>query len=308
MGRLTDNDKQFGPITYGKASWNAFRIILGSNGGENDDDHDAADHRVKTSLTIYIFGWAFRIYLGQLIKRVTYKVKAQSWDQATIARMGRDWYPYSFSKEYGFSLHEGFLQIFYGLQNDHNHYTHVDEEGFLTYKFSDQNKKYIPVNSRSWSRHLPWTQWRITTYRLYNDKNEVHYEIKDNKGLRGISYYDAKKDCPPVHFVLKDYDGTEVIAKTVIEETVYKLGEGYFKWLSWFIKPRVYRRLDIDFDKETGPEKGSWKGGTMGLSCDATDKNHVQAIKAFCEEEHRSKNGPYRMKFISREVPECLLV
>ena len=126
----------------------------------------------------------------------------------------------------------------------------------------------------------------------------------DNKGLHGISYYEKRNECPPVIFILKDYDGAEIVAKTTIEETVYKKGTGYFKWLSWFIKPKIYRHLDINFDKETGPEKGSWKGGTLGLCCDATNMNHLQAIKAFCSQEHRSKNGPYKMQFVSREIPK----
>ena len=311
MGRLTDNDKQFGPITYGKSSWNAFRVVLSSNGGEGDDDHDCHESRIRTSLTVWMFGWVFRVYLGQLIKRVTYKVKAQGWSPEVIERMGRDWYDYSFSKDYGFSLHEGFLQIFYGFQNEHNHHTHVDKDGFLTYKhaeINDPERGFVPLVDKGWSRHLPWTQFRTTAFRLYDDKNELHYEIKNEKGLKGMDYFDhlrqAKDQCPPVVFLLRDYDGTEVRAKTVIEESIYKRGEGWFKWLSWFTPNRVYRRLDIEFDQETGTEKGSWKGGTIGLSTDASDgKTHYQAIKEFCERDHRSKNGSYRMKFISREVP-----
>ena len=297
MGRLTDNDKHCGPITYGKTTFNATRLVLSSEGGEGNDDDE-----IRTTLTLYIFGYVFRIFLGNLIKRVTYKVKA-NWDPATIARLGRNYYEYHFAKEYGFSLHEGFLQVFYGLQNKHNHHTHVDEEGFITYKLSDENKKYTPIQHKSWCAHLPWTQWRIVSYCVYDDKNEIYSTISDQKGLKGISYYDIKKDCPPMVFVLKDYDDTEIIAKTVLEETVYKLGEGYFKWLSWFFKSRQYRHLDIEFNKETGPDKGSWKGGTTGISFNAENcKNHIEAMKGFCEEEHYSKNGKYRMKYISREV------
>lgn len=31
---------------------------------------------------------------------------------------------------------------------------------------------------------------------------------------------------------------------------------------------KEFIRLEIKFDKETGKEKGSWKGGTMGTSID----------------------------------------
>ncbi len=296
MGRLTDNDKHFGPITYGKSSWNAFRVVLDSNGGERDDD-DPVD--VKTSLTVYVFGWVFRIFLGKLIKPVTYKVKATTWDQATIDRMGRDWYKYSFSKVYGFSISEGYLQIFYGLDNDNNHYTYVDNEGFLTYGLHEKDKTYTKVESKRKSWFLPWTQLRTVSYTLYDSNGNIYYQIKDNKGLKGISYYKIRDTCPSRKFVLKDYDNEEIIATTFMEETVYKLGEGKFKWVSWFSKPLHFRKLDISFDKETGTEKGSWKGGTIGTSIDAKYcKTHEDAIKLYCAEQHRGKSGKYKMEFI----------
>lgn len=167
---------------------------------------------------------------------------------------------------------------------------------------------YTNQEGKGWSTHLPWTQSRVTAYRLFDDKGTVFYEIENKKGLKGSDYfehsYKAKQECPAVLFALKDFDGTDITAKTVIEETVYERGEGRFKWLSWFFKPQVYRRLDIEFDKETGPEKGSWKGGTTGCSFVINNnENHVQAMQGYCEEKHRSKSGMYKMKFISREVP-----
>lgn len=298
MGRLTSDDRKFGPITYGKAGWNAFRAILDSGGSDDDEDE------VKTSLTVYMFGWVFRVYLGQLIKPIIYKVKASGWDEATIARMGRDWYEASFSKEYGFSYHEGFLQLFFGMQNDMGHYTHLDNEGYVTYSPRDPNKIYTPIIQRSKSWHLPWTQFRTTEYRLFNDKNDIYCEMKDRKGVNLKDIIGADTNCPTVNFLLRDFDGVVITAKTRIEETVYRKGIGKFKWVSWFTKPLIYRNLKIEFDKETGPEKGSWKGGTTGTSFDATGyKNHYEAIKAFCGETHRSKSGRYRMQFMTREIP-----
>ena len=297
MGRLTSDDRKFGPITYGKASWNAFRAILDSGGSDDDED------KIETTLTVYMFGWVFRVCFGQLIKPITYKVEA-GWDEATIARLGRDWYDTSFSKAYGFSYHEGFLQLFFGLQNDMGHYTHVDNEGFVTYSPKDPNKTYTPITQRSRSWHLPWTQLRTTEYRLFDDKNNIFKELKNNKGIAFKELFDPNVDCPTVNFLLKDFDGVMVTAKTHIEETVYRKGIGKFKWVSWFTKPLAYRQLKINFDKETGPEKGSWKGGTTGMSFDAAGyKNHYEAIKGFCGEQHRSKSGRYKMEFITRELP-----
>lgn len=296
MGRLTSDDRKFGPITYGKASWDAFRIILDS-GGEDDED------KVETSLTVYMFGWVFRVFHGQLLKPITYKVKA-GWDEATITRMGRDWYETSFNKAYGFSYHEGFLQLFFGMQNDMGHYTHVDNEGFVTYKTSDKTKTYIPLVQKSKSWHLPWTQFRTTEYRLYDDKNNLYREMKNRKGVNIKDIIGADTNCPTVNFLLKDFDGVMVTAKTHIEETVYRKGIGKFKWVSWFTKPLICRHLKIEFNKETGPDKGSWKGGTTGMSFDATNyKNHYDAIRAFCDETHRSKSGRYKMQYYTRELP-----
>lgn len=39
MGRLTDNDRKFGPITYARTDWNPCRLVL-SSGGDDDDDGD----------------------------------------------------------------------------------------------------------------------------------------------------------------------------------------------------------------------------------------------------------------------------
>lgn len=305
MSRLTDNDYKFGPITYGKVDWNPFSIILSSEGGECDDgNHELS----RTSLTVYMFNWVFRIYLGRLIKPAVYKVKANDWNEETIKRIGHDWYTYSFSRDYGFFLYDGFLQIFYGLQNNNSLYTHIYDNEYLTWELSDQNKKFIPIPHKCWSIHLPWAQSRITAYRLFDDKGNLFYEIKNKEGLNDLEYFDnirkAKQECPKVLFNLKDFDGTEVIAKTIIEEVVYEKGEGWFKWLSWFCKSEVYRRLDIEFDKETGPEKGNWKGGTIGCSFIINNgEGHVDAMKSYCDQRHHSKNGLYTMKYITRKIP-----
>lgn len=54
-------------------------------------------------------------------------------------------------------------------------------------------------------------------------------------------------------------------ATCYLEETFYERGTGWFKWLGYFMK-KTYRRLQINFDKEVGREKGSYKGGTLGTS------------------------------------------
>lgn len=293
MSKLTNEDKHFGPITYGLTSgWRPFRIILSSAGDDEDDK--------QCKLIVYMFGYVFRIYLGNLIKPIKYKVKA-NWTPETIERMGRDWYYEYFKKEYGFSYNEGFLQIFYGIQNDDGHYTHIDNEGYVTYSPRDSTKTYKRIKKNDWSLHLPWTQYRLTSITYFKNINDIFYNIKDNSGIKGMKYLEEKEKCPTISFKLKDYDNEIIIAKTMLEERVYKRGENKFKWVSLFSKDLIIRTLIINFDKETGPEKGSWKGGTIGTAI-KIDKNisHEEGMKQYCLEEHRSKSGKYKMEFIER--------
>ena len=117
----------------------------------------------------------------------------------------------------------------------------------------------------------------------------------------------GKVDWNPFRVILSSEGGEgddedHKFAKTSL--TVYMFNWVFRVYLGRLIKPEVYRRLDIEFDKETGPEKGSWKGGTTGCSFVINNnENHVQAMQGYCEEKHRSKSGMYKMKFISREVP-----
>ncbi len=78
-------------------------------------------------------------------------------------------------------------------------------------------------------------------------------------------------------------------------------GTGWFKWLSWFRAPKIRRSLAIEFSGETGPEKGSWKGGTVGTGIDMRPGElHESAFRRYCGEPHRSKYNEYHVKFVSR--------
>ena len=126
MGRLTDNDRHLGPITYARSSWNPWRLVYSSGGGDEGDKFN--------SITVYAFGWIARLKLPNILQPWRRKIVAESWDAATVERMGRNWYYDKHPREYGFSLHEGFLQLFLGAQ------THDS------------------TTTQSWSANLPWTQ------------------------------------------------------------------------------------------------------------------------------------------------------
>lgn len=272
MTRLTDNDSRWGALTWGKSSWNALRLVF-STGGEGDD-------HPHNHLTAYAFGYVARLDLPTLMQPHRIKRIAKFWDAATVERMGRNWYYEVFPREWGFSLNEGFLQIFHGPQ------THDS------------------TTTKSWSRHLPWTQWRHVRHSYY-DGTGKHFWTEWERP-RGFVFRDAwearqavEKACPAAVFEFDDYDGERIQATCRVEEREWRFGEGWFKWLSLFRKPKIRRSLDLEFSAEVGPEKGSWKGGTLGHGAEMLPGETPEAaFRRYCEQEHRSKYQRFRIKFI----------
>jgi hypothetical protein len=270
MRRLTENDKRLGPLVFGRTNWNPWRVVFSTG----DDDEDQGN-----SLTIYAFGWVIQMVLPKIMQPHRIKHMAQTWDAATVARMGRNWYYETFPREYGFCLSDGFLQLFLGRQ------THDS------------------VTTQSWCCHLPWTQWRFHRFSLYDLEGALfwdQYEIYE-----GIEKFMVQREwqekVPSITFEIQDYDGKRILAKTHIQQREYKFGEGRFKWLSLFRPTKICRSLDIAFDAEVGPEKGSWKGGTVGSGIDMLPGElHEQAFRRYCEESHRSKYRDYKITFVGR--------
>jgi len=246
--RWGDNDRCFGPFTYARDShWRPLALILGSGDG---------DEYPGCSLRLSGFGHTLIIALPPIIRPWRVKVEASTWDQATIARLGRDWYWNTGRREYGFTYSEGHLSLALGR---------------VTHDSSTEQR---------WGCFLPWTQWRHVRHSLYGlDGEHVHtYPLK-----RDWRAPDPKDDCPSRTFAFADFDGERLVARTVIEEREWRFGEGWFRWLSWFRAPRVSRSLDIRFSGETGRRKGSWKGGTVGHSIEVLPGElHEAAFRRYC--------------------------
>lgn len=277
MTRLTDNDFNFGPLTIARSGvWRPWRAVF-STGSDEGDHEENCNH-----LTLYAFGWILRIRMPRLMQPHRVKHIAHTWDEETVRRMGRNWYYETFPRDYGFSLHDGFLQLFHGAQT-------LDS-----------------TTDKTWCCLLPWTQWRHIRYSVFDDKGKHWFTewsrprgfaLRDNWTVP----HDAREKCPTVDFEFDDYDGKRIIAKTRIEERYYKFGEGLFKWLSVFRKDRLYRSLSIDFSEEVGPNKGSWKGGTMSHGIEMRPKeDHEAAFRRYCQQEQKSKHGVFRIAFVGK--------
>jgi hypothetical protein len=269
MSRLTDHDRRFGPVTYGRSDWAACRAVWSSGD----------DEETRNSLTVNAFGWVARIWLPTIIPAFKEKHTAAYWPAETIARMGRDWYHEIHPREYGFCVSDGHLSVYYGRQTNDSRST----------------------QRRGW--FLPWRQWRHVRYSLYDRAGELFWERRQKSDIRGMQaftdQYEAKKACPSASFLIRDYDGQVISARTVIDEREWRFGEGSFRWLSLFRAPKIRRSLEIEFSSEVGREKGSWKGGLVGTSIDMLPGElHEAAMRRYCALEHRDKSGKYRIEFL----------
>jgi len=285
MNRLTDNDRHFWKITYGKAGWRPWRIVWSSEG-----DNDGNENPRYNTLTAYAFGWCAQIRLPKILRPLRIKVLTK-WDEATVNRLGRNFYYDVSPREYGFCINNGLLSIYLGSQTHDSSTTKV------------------------WSWFLPWTRWRFIRLSYY-DLMGNHFWSEYKRGrerlrIEGIDSFDlrqgAKNACPKAVFEFEDYDGQCIIATTHIEEREWHFGTGWFKWLALFRRPEISRTLSLDFSAEVGPEKGSYKGGTTGHSIEMLpDELHEAAFRRYCDKVHNEKGRKYNLKFLQRkEVLAC---
>jgi hypothetical protein len=255
--RWSDNDRHLGPFTYARDKrYRSLAIVLRSS---DDEDYGC-------TLRFSGFGHTLIVALPPVLRPWRTWVDTSRYDWATAAGYW-DIYP----RQYGFSASEGFLQVFHGAQ------THDSS------------------TTKTWAKFLSWTQWRFVRHSMY-DTTGAHFWTEPQR-VKGEPYdhearWKASETCPSVTFAFKDYDGEDLTAKTKIEEREWLKGEGWFKWLSWFSKPRVSRSLDIQFSGETGNRKGSWKGGTIGHSIDMEPGElHEAAFRRYCAEHHMTFIG-----------------
>lgn len=276
--RYSDNDSHLGPFTLSRnVGWRPFGVVLDSGGGEERDP--------RCHLKLHGFGWTLICEMPRLLHPWRKWVDCSKYEWAKGPDAG---YWSEHPRELGFTINEGHLSVYFGPQTHDS--TTTKRKGWL----------------------LPWTQWRFVRFSLY-DRNGKHFWTqfeRDRKkgGLHFEEQMGAEKDCPKVVFEFDDYDGQRIQATTHIEEREWRFGEGWFKWLSLFRQPMIRRSLDIAFSAEVGPEKGSWKGGTLGHSIDMLPGElHESAFLRYCAQEHRSKYRNFQIAYVGCRTPEVMV-
>lgn len=229
---------------------NTWSIALCSGDG---DEHPGC------TLKLIGFVHFVTIPLPPIIKPHRRKVIAGSWDAATVERLGRNWYWDYTEREYGFSISDNnFFNVYLGRQS------------------------HDSSTEQRWSCFLPWTSWRHVRTSIYGLQGE---HLLDMPQKFGDDYWKARDSAPTASFTFRDFDGEVIVAKCRIEEREWRLGERWFRWLSWFAKPKIRRSLDIAFSAEVGRRKGSWKGGTVGHGIEMEPGElHAEAFARYCVE------------------------
>jgi len=109
MNRITDNDKNFGPLTLAKWS-KTFSAYINSGDDENRE----------TYMMLIAFGWALRILVFNWLCRPWRARWVEcNWDVETVKRLGRSGYWAIHERRFGFSLSDmgngyDFFQCFFG--------------------------------------------------------------------------------------------------------------------------------------------------------------------------------------------------
>jgi len=272
--RYSGDDKHFGPFTWSRHNnegWRPFGLMLDSGG-----DHESSGNK-GCNLKLQACGSTLIIELPRLLPDFRIRHSNVAWDAATIERLGRNWYDEVFPREYGFTVSDGAMHVHYGPQ------THDST--------TTKSKCYF----------LPWCNWRFVRHSWYGPTGqhiETLWETR-SKEVRSAQWEwrrEFEAGLVKTRFEIVDYDGARIGVSTNIEEREWRFGTGAFAWLSLFRKATIRRTLNIEFDRECGPEKGSWKGGLIGTSIDMLPGElHEAAFRRYCEQEHRSKNGRYRI-------------
>lgn len=266
-----ENDKHFGPfITVAKREHGSDKIGVMLDSGD--------DERRGCCLQLDGFGWTVILELPPIIK------PWRRWVDTT-GRCGdaRSGYWDTHERNYGFYVFDGHFYVALGAQ------THDS------------------TTTQKWSCFLPWTQRRFIRHSYYGLDGELFF-TSDGRGGFGSDAYQAERaahdNCPKARFEFKDYDDSVIIATTMIEEREWAFGTGWFKWLSWFRQNRIRRSLDLQFSAEVGPEKGSWKGGTLGHGIDMLPGElHQAAFERYCSAEHEHRRQKYGLTFVRRIWP-----
>lgn len=225
------------------------------------------------SLHVAFFGYSYWFSLPEILKP---KVKWVDTSKYEFSKGNPNaGYTDYISRKYGFSLYKDTLHVYYGIQP--GRWSRDDKVN------SDHSKCFF----------LPWANDRRIHIDYMNPDGTLFERYKDHKNGR-LNFDEMERirsAIPKIQFSFNDFDGEENVATCYLETAMYRKGTSWCKFLGYLFPPKFYRKMDIEFVKETGRQKKSWKGGTMGTSCNIeTWETPLEAFTKYGTEMAREKH------------------
>lgn len=150
----------------------------------------------------------------------------------------------------------------------------ADDVLFLRYGLQSFDKK-----DRSRCIFLPWAQFRMVRLSNVTADGQTVFSQSQAPSVRSYSFIEA--------------DGALNAARCWLEEREWRRGIRWCKWMGWIRRPIISRFIQIEFANESGPRKGSWKGGTLALSMLVEPGETLdQAFRRYCRESGFCLIGP----------------
>lgn len=269
--RWGDHDRHLGPITYtSRSTFQAVGFRLRSRGDDDDED----------GLTV------FGVHLGHVAVFMTVPHwvlrPAREWVDTSnfVGAGGPGGYWQTWPREVGVLLTRS------GAVGERYDTIHVDYG----------RQTHSSTTTRSWTCFLAWQSMRLVRTTLLTPTLDVHDEKLEPldpwtprwlRKLLGVKHtsrsydHDARRrledTCPRYVYRMRDFDGEEVYVHARLEEREWRRGEGCLQWLGPLCRPVVLQTVDLDFSREVGRRKDSWKGGTLSMTTPAAVADDLDA-------------------------------
>jgi len=183
------------------------------------------------------------------------------------------------ARELGFTIslgeYDGYISIRYG----------ADKDFLMTNRKDNSNIKHITTFRRMWS--IPWMHSTFREHALLNMDGTVFVVVdrKCNLGNVGENPWDYTGH-ERMKFTFYDgYDGDVITATIYRERRTWTKGESWMSWLRYLTKPIVSDSISLDYNKEVGRGKGSYKGGITGQGTEVKKGESVLGTcMRFCSE------------------------
>jgi len=244
---------------YAKNDFWSFALTISNPHEYYESGHSRTNY---CNLHFAIFGRSWWFQIPELFKprKKWVDTSKESWSKSPNG----GYWDYT-QRQYGISITEDSVHINYGIQP--GSWSSRDK------KNSDHTKVFwIPWKNMTFQHEEFFTpEW--SSYAILADKNGRTDWEEQRKIRQAVN---------KIRFRFNDYDGEEIIATCYISKRMWRHGIGWCKWLGYIRKPLIKYTLDLEFSKETGYNKGSWKGGTMGHSVEIErGEDPLEAFKRY---------------------------